>query len=112
MCAIGNIVADAVFWFSRGGDTAFGDDFHFLAQLRSQFKRFAKRGFALVSPVNIGVIDRGNAQIEMRFDKADPFTGRHVPVHQAPVTHHQTGEFRALGRESNTLNHLDFLSKK
>jgi len=79
----------AVFRFRGGGDTALGDNFHFFTKLRCQFERLAKRRFALVAAVNISVIHCGNAKVEVRLDKTDPFPRRHIPVHQSPVAHHQ-----------------------
>jgi hypothetical protein len=65
--------------------------------MRSQLQRLAKRRFTLVSTVDIGVIDGGDAQIQMLFNKADQLARGHIPVHQAPVPHHKTRKFRPCG---------------
>ncbi|MNP58272.1 hypothetical protein D3C76_1531770 [compost metagenome] len=79
-----------VFRTGSGGNTAFGDDFHALTQMRSQFHRLTKSSLAQISAVNIGMIDGGDPEIKMFLDKTDQLARGHIPVHQTPVTHNKT----------------------
>jgi hypothetical protein len=76
MVAVGNIVADGVFSARFGGNPAFADNFHPATQMRRQLQRFAKGRLALIIAVNIGVIDGGNAQIQVLLNKADQLAWR------------------------------------
>ena len=60
MIAVSDVVAKRVFRAGGGGDTAFSDDLHALAQMRSQFQRLAKGGFAQITTVNIRMVHGGD----------------------------------------------------
>ena len=81
MRAIGNIVTKRVFRFGGGGDAALGDQLHTRAQRRGQPQRGAEGGFTLVVAINIRMIDGGDAQIKMLFNKAHQLLRRHLPFH-------------------------------
>ena len=112
MIAVGDIVADGVFGAGFSGNPTLADDFHAATQMRSLLQRLAKGRFALIITVNICVINRSHAQIQVLLNKADPLVHGHIPVHQTPVAHHKTREFRPLWGHSNTLNHNNVLNKK
>lgn len=57
------------------------------------------------------MIDGGDPEIEMLFYKVRQLDRRHIPVHEAPVAHNKSGEFRALWGKGNTLNHNIFLKE-
>ena len=109
MRAVGDVMPKGVFRFCRGGNPALRDDLHAVAECRNQLERLAECGFTLIATVNIRMVDRGNAQIDMLFNKARQLEGGHIPVHQTPVAHHKTGEFWPLGGKGNSLNHNIFL---
>lgn len=71
MRAVGDVMTQRIFRARRRGDPALGNNLHFFTQMRGQLQCLAKRRFTLVSAVNIGVIDGGNAQVQMFFNKAD-----------------------------------------
>ena len=112
MIAVGDVVADGIFGAGFSGNPTLADDFHATAQMRSLLQRFAKSRFALIIAVNIRVIDGSHAQIQVLLNKADPLVHGHIPVHQTPVAHNKTREFRPLRGHSNTLNHNNVLNKK
>ncbi|MNP13962.1 hypothetical protein D3C76_1062670 [compost metagenome] len=111
MVAVGDVVADRMLRFGRGGDATFGDDLHPLTQRGRELHRLAEGGFTLITTVDIGMVDGSDPQLKMFFNKAGQLLGGHIPVHQTPVTHHKTGKLRALRGKGNTLNHSNFLKK-
>ena len=50
------------------GDVTFGDDFHVAAQMWRGFQRFPQQVFATVTPINVGLIERGDALFHAGFN--------------------------------------------
>ncbi|MNE92385.1 hypothetical protein D3C80_1901010 [compost metagenome] len=59
----------------------------------------AKRLLALIAAIDVGVIYGGHPQIQMVFHQIQQGRGGELPLHQAPVTHDEAGEGRALGMQ-------------
>ena len=111
MRAVSDVMPKRMLRFCCGGNTAFGHNLHTFTQRRRTLQRFAKGSLALIAAINISVIDGGDPEIEMLFNEACQLKRGHIPVHQTPVAHDKTGEFRALRGKGNTLNHNIFLKE-
>ena len=60
------------------------DDLDLVTELRLQAKRFSKQPFTRVATVNVGMVERRDAELDARLDEREPLLGAHVPFGETP----------------------------
>ncbi len=82
-------------------DATLGHQLQPVAQPRLGGQRRAEQPFAGVAAVDVGVVERGDAQVEAAVDEAQQRAGVHAPLTQPPHAGHQARELRAASGQLN-----------